>query len=244
MTATAAPERADQDMGAPAGAGAEVGAGADLRDIDVWLFDIDDTLYPPDNGLMGEIRQRIADYLVRLTGKPEDEVRLLQRGWFETHGAALPGLLAAYDVTADEFLDDIHDLPLTQLSPNLALDAALQRLPGRRFAFTNGSAGHAERVLAKLGIARRFEGVFHIQSGDLTPKPHPATYDRMIAAFGIDPKATCFFEDSSRNLVHAHALGMTTVLVGGLDAAGPHIDYTTDDLVAFLNTARLKEPHP
>ena len=66
--------------------------GADLRQIDVWLFDIDDTLYPHDNGLMVEIRQRIADYLVRLTGKPEDEVKLIQRGWFETHGAALPGL--------------------------------------------------------------------------------------------------------------------------------------------------------
>lgn len=219
----------------------DVGQGADLSHIDVWLFDIDDTLYPPGNGLMGEIRQRIADYLVRVTGKPEDEVKLMQRGWLEAHGAALPGLLAAYDVTADDFLDYIHDLPLTQLSANAELDAALARLPGRRFAFTNGSAGHAERVLAKLGIAGRFEGLFHIQSGDLTPKPHPSTYDRMIAAFGIDPTVTCFFEDSAKNLVHAKTLGMTTVLVGGLDAPGPHIDYITDDLVAFLNTARLKE---
>ena len=216
--------------------------GADLRSIDVWLFDIDDTLYPHDNGLMVEIRQRIADFLVKLTGKDEDEVKLIQRGWFETHGAALPGLLAEHDVPPHAFLDYVHDLPLHQLGPEPALDAALAALPGRRLCFTNGSASHADRVLQKLGVASRFEGIFHIQSGDLTPKPHPSTFDRMIGQFGIDPGRTCFFEDSSKNLIHAHTLGMTTVLVGREDENEPHIDYVTPDLIAFLNAARVKEP--
>ncbi len=216
-------------------------ARADLRHVDAWLFDIDDTLYPHDNGLMAEIRQRIADFLVRLTGKGEDEVKLIQRGWFETHGAALPGLLAEYDLAPHVFLDYVHDLPLHQLSPDAALGAAIARLPGRVLAFTNGSANHAERVLEKLGIAHRFEGIFHIQSGDLTPKPHPATYDRMMAMFGIDPAQTCFFEDSSKNLIHARALGMTTVLVGREDKNEAHINYVTPDLTAFLNAASVKE---
>jgi putative hydrolase of the HAD superfamily len=216
-------------------------AGADLRHIDVWLFDLDDTLYPHDNGVMVEMRQRIADFLVRLTGKPEDEVKAIQRSWFETHGAALPGLLAEHDVSPAEFLDYVHDLPLDQLTSNAALDEALGRLPGRRFIFTNGSASHAERVLAKLGIAGRFEGVFHIESAELTPKPHPVTYGRMVSAFGIAPEVSCFFEDSSKNLIHAKTLEMTTVLVGQQDAHGPHIDYVTSDLIAFLNTAGLKE---
>ncbi len=217
-------------------------AAADLRHIDVWLFDLDDTLYPHDNGIMVEMRQRIADFIVKLTGKPADEARTIQSGWFETHGAALPGLLAEHDVTPREFLDYVHDLPLHQIDDHPELDAALARLPGRRFIFTNGAASHAERVLGKLGIAGRFEGVFHIESGDLTPKPHPATYDRMIEAFGIAQAATCFFEDSSKNLIHAHMLGMTTVLVGPESAGAPHIDYVTPDLIDFLNTARLKEP--
>ena len=216
---------------------------ADLRHIDVWLFDLDDTLYPHDNGIMVEMRQRIADFIARLTGKAEEEARSIQRHWFETHGAALPGLLAEYNVTPREFLDDIHDLALHQLEHNQPLDAALAALPGRRFIFTNGASSHAERVLEKLGVAGRFEGVFHIESGDLTPKPHPSTFDRMIEAFGIAPEATCFFEDSSRNLQHAHAIGMTTVLVGPEDAAAPHIDYVTQDLIAFLQNARAKESH-
>jgi putative hydrolase of the HAD superfamily len=217
--------------------------GADLTHIDAWLFDLDETLYPASNGLMDLIRRRITDYVVKISGLPFDEARVLQRGWFETHGAALPGMLAQYNTTPADFLAYVHDLPLDGVIANPELDAALSQLPGRRFVFTNGSAAHAERVLAKLGIAARFEGVFHIEAADLLPKPAPATYDRMIAAFGIAPAATCFFEDSSKNLEQAHILGMTTVLVGEHGAPAPHIDYITPDLLSFLTSARVKEPH-
>ena len=183
--------------------------------------------------------------MVKITGLGPAEARVIQRGWFEAHGASLPGLLEQYDATPADFLDYVHDLNLDGVLANPELDAALRALPGRRFVFTNGAAAHAERVLGKLGIAGRFEGVFSIEAADLLPKPAPATYDRMIAAFGIAPRATCFFEDSAKNLEQAHILGMTTVLVGEHAAPPetlpPHIDYTTPDLLAFLTTARVKE---
>ena len=216
--------------------------GADLRHVDAWLFDLDDTLYPHDNGIMVEMRARIARFIARVTGKPEREAAIIQRGWLEKHGAALPGMLAEHNVDPKHFLEDIHNVSLDALSPHPALDTALAALPGRCFIFTNGAASHAERVLTTLGVAERFEGVFHIESADMTPKPHPSTFDRMIAAFGIAPEATCFFEDTSKNLIQAKALEMTTVLVGRGDAAEPHIDYLTDDLIDFLTTARVKEP--
>ena len=215
--------------------------GADLTHIDAWLFDLDETLYPASNGLMDLIRGRITDYVVRITGLDAAQARVVQRSWFEAHGASLPGLLEGYDATPEDFLDYVHDLNLDGLAPDPALDAALHALPGRRFVFTNGSAAHAERVLAKLGVAERFEGVFHIEAADLLPKPAPATYDRMISAFGIAPRATCFFEDSAKNLEQAHILGMTTVLVGEHALLSPHIDYTTPELLTFLTSARVKE---
>lgn len=213
--------------------------GADLTHIDVWLFDLDETLYPASNGIMTMIRDRITDYVVKVAGLTHDEARDVQRGWFDAHGASLPGLLEQYDATPADFLDYVHDLPLEGLLPDPALNAALEGLPGRRFVFTNGSAAHAERVLAKLGVAERFEGVFHIEAADLLPKPAPATYDRMISAFGIAPRATCFFEDSAKNLEQAHILGMTTVLVGEHAAPAPHIDYITPDLLTFLTSIRV-----
>jgi putative hydrolase of the HAD superfamily len=117
------------------------------------------------------------------------------------------------------------------------------RLPGRRLIFTNGDARHADRVLARLGLDDAFEAVFHIAAADYVPKPSPATFARMIAAHAVDPAKTAFFEDSEKNLAPAAAIGMTTVLVGPHAAAcqAAFVQHRTDDLVAFLTGARVKE---
>ena len=213
----------------------------DLGDIDTWLFDLDDTLYPAETKLMDAIRSRITDYVMRLTGLDFGAARALQRGWFEEHGAALPGLLAAHDVSPEEFLEFVHDVPLGSVPADPRLDAALARLPGRRLVFTNGSAEHAKRVLAKIGIAGRFEDIFHIEAANLIPKPAPATFDRMIARHRVTSKTTAFFEDSETNLVHAAHLGMTTILVGphALQSTADFIGHRSRHLVPFLQSLKF-----
>jgi putative hydrolase of the HAD superfamily len=137
----------------------------------------------------------------------------------------------------------VHDVSLDALTPDPELHAGLMRLPGRRLIFTNGDARHAERVLERLAVTDAFEAIFHIAAADYLPKPNPATFARLIEAHGVDPAAACFFEDSEKNLAPAAALGMTTVLVGPhaavSDAAFVH--YRTDNLAAFLMSARVKE---
>jgi putative hydrolase of the HAD superfamily len=208
----------------------------DLSRVDTWLFDLDDTLYPAETALMDLIRDRITQFVMTITGEDWDGARAIQRGWFEEHGAALPGLLAAHEVSARDFLDYVHDVPLDRIQPDPALDAALARLPGRRLVFTNGSADHARRILDRLGIASRFDDIFHIESANLIPKPAPVTFDRMMALHQVRPRSTAFFEDSERNLEHAAHLGMITVLVGPHAAASEagYIHYRTASLVAFL----------
>lgn len=212
--------------------------GADLRAVDTWLFDLDDTLYPAESGLMDLIRDRITEFVMKLTGEDWDGARAIQRGWFEEHGAALPGLLAEHDVPVSEFLDYVHDVPLDAVQADPRLDAALARLPGRRLVFTNGSQGHAVRILERLGVAERFEDIFHIESAQLIPKPAPATFDRLLQAHAVTPKTTCFFEDSERNLSHGAHLGMITVLVGphAVHSAAGFIHYRTPTLLGFLES--------
>jgi putative hydrolase of the HAD superfamily len=98
-------------------------------------------------------------------------------------------------------------------------------------------------VLERLGLADAFEAIFHIAAADYVPKPNPATFARMISAHSVDPKKTCFFEDSEKNLAPAAAIGMTTVLVGPHAAASEaaFVHYRTDQLAAFLTSARVKE---
>ena len=216
---------------------------ADLRHVDHWLFDLDDTLYPAETELMDLIRERIGAFIVKVTGLPWEEASQLQRGWLLQHGATLPGVLVDYDIAPAEFLDFVHDVPLDKVPKDPELDAILSMLPGRKYVFTNGSAGHAARLLDHIGIADRFEGVFHLEAADLVPKPHPQTYAKMIAHFGIAPTASVFFEDSEKNLEHAAELGMTTVLVGphAARSAAPHVQYRTHHLTPFLRAAAVKE---
>jgi putative hydrolase of the HAD superfamily len=214
----------------------------DLRAVDTWLFDLDDTLYPAETGLMNLIRDRITEFVMKITGQDWEGARAIQRGWFEEHGAALPGLLAAHDVPVAEFLDYVHDVPLDAIAPDPRLDAALAALPGRRLVFTNGSEGHARRILDRLGVARRFEDVFHIESAALVPKPAPETFDLLMATHAVTPRTTCFFEDSERNLSHGAHLGMITVLVGPHAAASTagFIHYRTPTLLGFLETLEFE----
>ena len=215
--------------------------GADLRHVRSWIFDLDDTLYPPESQFMGLIQQRINYYMVRTVALPAEEAMVVQKGYLRDYGTSLAGLMAHYRIDPADFLHEVHDVPLDLLQPDPGLRAGLERLEGLRIVFTNGSKRHAERVVEKLGIADLFDGLFSLEDADLIPKPDPRTFARMTGRFGVDPARAAFFEDTVRNLPPARAIGMTTVLVGphALDAETPFADHRAAALGPFLATARL-----
>ncbi|MBB5661805.1 pyrimidine 5'-nucleotidase [Brevundimonas halotolerans] len=209
----------------------------------VWIFDMDDTLYPREQGVMRLVQERINTFMMAAVGLPEGEARVLQKQFLNEHGTTLAGLMANYAVDPEAFLHEVHDVPLDSLEPNPDLDAALRRLPGRRFVLTNGARYHAARVLERIGITDAFEGVHAIEDMDLVPKPAPATFRRFLAAHALEAEGAVFFEDTPRNLAPAKALGMTTVLVGDGHGheIGDWVDHHTLDLLEFLTETALKE---
>ncbi len=219
------------------------GVTLDLSHIDTWVFDLDDTLYPPEQGVMALVQGRINAFMVDAVGLPTDEARVLQRQFLNEHGTTLAGLMANYAVDADKFLREVHDVPLDSLEPSPRMADALSRLPGRRFVLTNGARFHAGRVLERIGITTLFDGVFAIEDMDLTPKPAPSTFRHFLKRFNIDPHRAIFFEDTPRNLAPAKALGMTTVLIGDGHGheLGDWIDATAPDLLSFLEPLPLRD---
>ena len=215
-----------------------------LDHIDTWLFDLDNTLYPPEAEFMSLIEGKMTAFVARETGMPWDEAYALQKKYLSEHGTTLAGLMANHGVNPEAFLDEVHDVSMHDLHPDPALRAAIEALPGRRLVFTNGDKNHAERVLQKLELDDLFEATFHIALADYIPKPHPKTFARMIEAHDVTPATTAFFEDSARNLKPAYELGMTTVLVGpdALETDHPFVHFRTRNLTAFLTSARVKEP--
>ena len=213
----------------------------DLSGIDTWIFDLDNTLYPPETEFMALIDGRITDFVMRETGLAWDEARVLQRRFLDDHGTTLAGMMGQYGIDPYRFLDEVHDVSHDRLTPDPAVRGGIARLPGRRLVFTNGSARHAERVLESLALSDLFADVFHLEAADLTPKPRPESYASLIRTHGVVPATSCFFEDNARNLAPAATLGMTTVLVGphALDETGDFIHHRTLTLAPFLAAARL-----
>lgn len=215
---------------------------AALRSVDTWIFDLDNTLYPASADLFGRIDVKMGAYIQRLLGLDPVEARRVQKTLFVEHGTTLSGLMKAYAIDPNEFLDYVHDIEMDALAEDRRLVEGIARLPGRKLVFTNGDAPYARRVLAKLGLADSFEAIHDIHACAYRPKPDPASYQTMCEILAITPETALFVEDMARNLRPAKALGMTTVWVnngsehGGHDHHPDYIDYEIADVGEWLQT--------
>jgi putative hydrolase of the HAD superfamily len=225
--------------------------------VSTWVFDLDNTLYPADCGLWPQINQRVTLYLAALTGLDAISARALQRYYYHRHGTTLRGLVEEAAIDPEPFLAFVHDIDRSGLVRDARLARAVERLPGRRLIFTNGSRDHALRTVERLGLDGLFEDAFDIVAAGLAPKPSERAYEAFFDRYGVDPAGAAMFEDIAKNLVTPKARGMTTILVApragqrderdaadgeGRDAA--HVDFVTDDLAGFLERVndRLAAP--
>ena len=205
-----------------------------------WVFDLDNTLYPAACNLFLQVDRRIQRFIMDLFGAGPDEARTIQKSFFHEYGTTLNGLMKNHGVDPEEYLHYVHDIDVTPVPPNPALDCVLKRLPGRKLVYTNGSVPHARRVMDRLGVTHHFDGVFDIVAADYVPKPEASAFDAFVQKYEIEPARAVMLEDIARNLAPAHARGMTTVWLrsdhhwSGGDENDPHIHHAIDDLVDWL----------
>lgn len=214
-----------------------------------WVFDLDNTLYPHHSNLFSQIDVKMTAYVSELLQLPRDEARALQKELYKEYGTTLNGLMTRHGIDSDDFLNKVHDIDYSWVDPNPALGEAIKALPGRKFIFTNGDRGHAERTARQLGILDHFDEIFDIVAAELTPKPARETYDKFVGLHRVDTPNAAMFEDLARNLSVPKAMGMATVLIvprnfeptfSEIWEQDPtfedDVDFVTDDLTSFLNT--------
>ena len=178
------------------------------------IFDLDDTLYPRNSGLMQEVGHRIQLWVCNHLGLTWEEAVALRREYFHRYGTTMGGLIAKHDVDAHDYLVFVHDIPVEEyLKPNPALDVMLASIPLRKAVYTNATSEYGWRVLRALGVAGHFERVVGIEEVGLRNKPYRDAYERMLALLGAQGPECILVEDAARNLRPAKALRMTTVLV-------------------------------
>lgn len=199
------------------------------------IFDLDETLYTPQTGLWDAIGERITLYLRERLGLSLEAAQALRQRYRQQYGVALAGLLAEHNISADDYLAYVHDLPLPDyLRPDPQLNAMLARLPLPKAILTNADAAHARRVLEQLGISRHFEPIIDIRALGFVNKPRPEAYERALALLNAQPQECVLIDDLAQNLRPARALGLITVLVSyghGNSAPPAGVDYQVENIL-------------
>jgi putative hydrolase of the HAD superfamily len=217
-----------------------------LGEIETWIFDLDNTLYPVSCRLFDQIHARMTRFIAARFELSPEAALARQKAYFREHGTTLRGLMVVDRIDPNEFLAFVHNIDLTCVPPDPVLVAALAALPGRKIVHTNGSRRHAERLLDHLGIAASFCGILDIEAAGYEPKPALAGYHELLKRHDVTPGTALMVEDIARNLIPAAALGMTTAWVRNLaewgadGAGGDHIHHIVDNLGDFLATAVLR----
>src|ERR1700730_18089940 len=147
-----------------------------FKHVETWVFDLDNTLYPHHLNLWQQVDERIRDYIVNLLKITRDEAFRLQKDYYRRYGTTLRGLMEEHNLEPDEFLEIVHQIDRSPLTPTPELGGAIAALSGRKFILTSGTRHHADAVMRRLEIEQHFDDVFDIKAAALEPKPRPLVY--------------------------------------------------------------------
>ncbi len=195
------------------------------------LFDLDETVYAKDNGLMTMVSQRISDYMHTRLGMDSKTVEELRAKYYKEYGTTGRGLHLHHSLDWEDYLSFVHDVPVEEmLKPNSRLDQMLAALDEQKIIFTNATADHALRVLRALGVERHFERIIDICELEHIAKPDVRAYHKVLRLLNAQPQECILVEDHVRNLRPGKELGMTTVLIGNQRFA-EGADFVLEDIV-------------
>lgn len=202
--------------------------------VTTWVFDLDNTLYPPRMRLFDQIEARMVAYVMTKLNVDRAEADRLRRVYWHEYGTTLAGLMAEHDLDPEPFMVDVHDVDFSILTPDPVLRQRIAQLRGRKIIYTNGSAPYAGNVLAARGLDGLFDDIYGVEHASYRPKPEAAAFEQVFARAKLDPTRAAMFEDEARNLAVPHALGLRTVHVAPNAEPAAHIHHHTDDLSGFL----------
>jgi putative hydrolase of the HAD superfamily len=186
------------------------------RIISALYFDLDQTLYEPQSGLLAAGDRLITTQLACCTGLTEGEADQLRQRLRDQYGTTARGLEVEYGIEQEGFyrLCYIDLNPADYLQPAPALATMIRRLPVPSYVVTNAYYTYAHEVLEALELADCFAGIFDIRAFNWRPKPDPAAYESVLQATGQPAHETVMIDDFAHNLPPAAALGMMTVYLG------------------------------
>ena len=205
-----------------------------LAEIDCWIFDLDNTLYPASIDLFGQINVKMSNYIMKLLDVDKVTADKMRAEYWKKYGTSLAGLMQNYNIDPDDFLNTVHDIDFSVLPKDINLLDALNNLPGRKLIYTNGTAPYAREVLKYRGLLDVFNEIYGIEDAAYVPKPFPKAFEIIFSKASVVHNKSAMFEDEVRNLEVPYKLGLKTILVSDVQSNRKYVEYTTNCLPDFL----------
>ena len=205
-----------------------------LSEIDCWIFDLDNTLYPASVDLFGQIKIKMSNYIMKLLDVDEATAEKIRAEYWKKYGTSLAGLMQNYKIDPNDFLKVVHDIDFSVLPKDLDLLDALNNLPGRKLVYTNGTVPYAREVLKYRGLLSVFNEIYGIEDATYIPKPFPEAFEIIFSKAKIVPNRSAMFEDEERNLVVPFRLGLKTIYVSDVKSNEKYVNYSIKHLSDFL----------
>ncbi|MDD5086421.1 MAG: pyrimidine 5'-nucleotidase [Candidatus Nanoarchaeia archaeon] len=198
-----------------------------MRDIEAIIFDLDNTLYPKEAGLLNEVGNRIDEFICKKFNLDYPGAVSYRKKLFNEYGTTLKGLMIEEKVDPEEYLGFVHNLNAENfLKRNEELIKMLGGIKQKKIIFSNSPREHVLNVIRVLGIEDFFSGIYDIRLLDFNNKPGEDAYNKLVKHSRINPKESMMIDDYENNLKPAKEIGMTTVLVGNGDYHKfPYVDY-------------------
>lgn len=201
-----------------------------------WVFDLDNTLYHPETGMLPVINEAFVQFYMQKLGVG----RATAVHMIEIYAGFQPrpeGFEDPFDTfPAEEFIPTFPSHEFERLKPCFQTHELLALLPGKKAVYTNAINWLAHSSMTKLELLPHFDYVNDMGTRKGVFKHHAAAVESLLKQTEFEPSKSIMVEDSTHNLKVAKDFGFTTVLVHA-EASEPYIDYCYPDLVSFLQDA-------
>ena len=206
---------------------------AQFAHVETWVFDLDNTLYPPEARLFDAIEARMTAYVMRALGVDAARANHMRQHYWRTYGTTLAGLMAEHRMDPDPYLAEVHDISLATLRPTRDSPAAIEALPGRKVVYTNGSREHARRVTRARGLEGAFDALYGFEDAGYMPKPRAEAFAAVFGRAALEPGAArC--SRTTRATWPCRTSSACARCWSAPPRAAPHVHHPTQDLTDFL----------
>jgi putative hydrolase of the HAD superfamily len=198
------------------------------------LFDLDNTLYPADSGLMCEMDRRMTLFVAEYLSMDFETAEANRRAREPRFGTTLEWLRGLHGLEDPEpYLRTVHPADVERLiPPDPGLREFLANLPNGFALFTNSPLEHAQRTLDALGVSDLFSSIWDLRRMGFKGKPSRKAYDLILGDLGLRPSEALLVDDNRDNLEAFSELG-GNVFDPGLRGPSSWIDGLAEHMEAL-----------